>query len=582
MSDSPFDFFRQETSNIDVEIRTEAMKKAALIAALMGPDKSRSEMLPYLQTKKDELDQVLVAMADKLSKFLPLIGGPDYAHTLITLFEVLCEAEEITVREATVSSVCAILKQLGPSHKPAIQSYFDLFKRLSNEEAGELFYARVSCCHLVPELYKLLNDSDRVVVREIYTRLCKDELPIVRRAAALQFLKLSQYLDADALVGDYFSLFNTLVNDESQTIQVIALETLAPYAALLKTFHHNALLTSDVLSIIKTFTDSQSWKMRQSLAKKFGMFAKIFSVQEVTSDVFPCLINLVQDPEPEVRSIAILEVLPFLDNIGTSPFITEFAPVAQQLIHDPIANVRRILADLSVDVVAKLDAAAVSQYLSDLIMKLMEDDDPQVRLGIIKKLPIIAEEAPSLCTRMTEILKAMFNNNYWRIRMELVSTMPLIVKHMGQDYFNDHFFTLTLNLLKDPVETVRTTTASVVPLIAAASDLNWSYDALFPPIKLMSSSDFTIRISMVSALEGFLRIENLSDKFHSEVVNLLIGTASDKVPNIRIRAAQGINIALSLSYIDRTYGDSLQYARNDLLKDKDKDVKYFAAKGVHE
>jgi serine/threonine-protein phosphatase 2A regulatory subunit A len=419
-------------------------------------------------------------------------------------------------------------------------------------------------------------------VRDIYARLCKDELPIVRRAAALQFVKLSQYLDADALVGDFFTLFNTLVNDESQTVQIIALEVLAPYSALLKTFNHNALLTSDVLSTIKTFTDSQSWKMRQSLAKKFGMFAKIFTVQEVTSDIFPCLINLVQDPEPEVRSIAILEVLPFLDTLGTTPFITEFAPVAQQLIHDPIANVRRILADLSVDVVAKLDAAAVSQYLSDLIMKLMEDDDPQVRLGVIKKLPIIAEEAPSLCTRMTEILKVMFNNNFWRIRMELVSTMPLIVKHMGQDYYNDHFFQLTLNLLKDPVESVRTTTASVIPLIAAVSDLNWSYESLFPPIKLMSSADFTIRISMISALEGFLRIENLSDKFHSEVINLLITTASDKVPNIRIRAAQGINIALSLSYIGRTYGDTLQYARNDLLKDKDKDVKYFAAKGVHE
>lgn len=539
-------------------------------------------MIYHLIAKKDELDQVLVAMADKLSKFLPLIGGPDHAHTLISLFEILSEAEEITVRDATVSSICAILKQLGPSHKPAILSYFDLFKRLSNEEAGELFYSRVSCCHLVPELYKLLNDSDRVVVRDIYARLCKDELPIVRRAAALQFLKLSQYLEADALIGDFFTLFNTLVNDESQTVQIIAIEMLAPYATLLKTFNHNALLTSDVLSTIKTFTDSQSWKMRQSLAKKFGMFAKIFSVQEVTSDVFPCLINLVQDPEPEVRSIAILEVLPFLDTLGTNPFITEFAPVAQQLIHDPIATVRRILADLSVDVVAKLDAAAVSQYLSDLIMKLMEDDDPQVRLGVIKKLPIIAEEAPSLCTRMTEILKAMFNNNYWRIRMELVSTMPLIVKHMGQDYYNDHFFQLTLNLLKDPVETVRTTAASVVPLIAAASDLNWSYESLFPPIKLMSSADFTIRISMISALEGFLRIENLSDKFHSEVINLLISTASDKVPNIRIRAAQGINIALSLSYIGRTYGDTLQYARNDLLKDKDRDVKYFAAKGVHE
>ena len=109
-------------------------------------------MIYHLIAKKDELDQVLVAMADKLSKFLPLIGGPDHAHTLISLFEILSEAEEITVREATVSSACAILKQLGPSHKPAILSYFDLFKRLSNEEAGELFYARVSCCHLVRPL----------------------------------------------------------------------------------------------------------------------------------------------------------------------------------------------------------------------------------------------------------------------------------------------------------------------------------------------------------------------------------------------------------------------------------------------
>jgi hypothetical protein len=48
---SPFDFFRQETSNTDVIIRTEAMKKMGIIAALMGPEKTRSDMLPYLQSK---------------------------------------------------------------------------------------------------------------------------------------------------------------------------------------------------------------------------------------------------------------------------------------------------------------------------------------------------------------------------------------------------------------------------------------------------------------------------------------------------------------------------------------------------
>lgn len=47
----PFDFFRQETSHIDVIVRTEAMSKILVILTLMEPDKIRSDMIPYLQSK---------------------------------------------------------------------------------------------------------------------------------------------------------------------------------------------------------------------------------------------------------------------------------------------------------------------------------------------------------------------------------------------------------------------------------------------------------------------------------------------------------------------------------------------------
>ena len=167
--------------------------------------------------------------------------------------------------------------------------------------------------------------------------------------------------------------------------------------------------------------------------------------------------------------------------------------------------------------------------------------------------------------------------------MELVITMPSILKHMGQDYYIDHFLSCTLLLLKDQVDKVRTVTSSYIPLIGAEANSNWVYEALFPSIKSMSTGDFTIRTSMISALEGFLRIEKLSDKFHLEVINLLVTTSTDKVPNIRIRAAQGLNVAISISYIEKTYGDQyIRPALNNLLKDKDKDVKYFASKNVHE
>ena len=132
---SPFDFFRQETSHQDPVVRTEAMNKVCLIIALMGPDKARNDMLPYLISEKigflfipifrfstfyfflaakvSDLDQVLLALASKLGKLLPFVGGPDQAHSLIPIFEALCEVEEITVRNAVVASISKILKLLG-------------------------------------------------------------------------------------------------------------------------------------------------------------------------------------------------------------------------------------------------------------------------------------------------------------------------------------------------------------------------------------------------------------------------------------------------------------------------------------
>jgi len=527
------------------------------------------------------MDQVLLVLSEKLGNFLPLIGGPDHSQALIPIFEQLCETEEITVRDMVVASINKILKQLGPAHKAAVQAFFEMFKRLSNEEAGELFYARVSCCHIVSELYRLLNDSDRAQVREIYSRLCKDELTIVRRAAALQFMKLAPLLSADVLAGDYLALLHVLVTDESQTIQVVAIEHLCFFAALLKENNHTNPLTTEILPLVKSFADSPSWKVRQALSKKFGLYAKAFLAAEISSEVFTCLMNLIQDPEPEVRSLAILEVLPFLEIVGTAQFIGELAPAAVHLSQDPIPNVRKLLADLCVDVAAKVGPEAVAMHLSDLIMKLMEDEDAMVRLRIIKKLPIIAEEAPSLCTRLTEYLKALYTNTNWRVRKQLLNAMPSIVKHMGQDYFISHFFAPTLALLKDQVDEVRTACCTVLPLISALSNPVWAYENVFPSIKAMSTGEYLVRLSMITALEGFLKVESLSDQFHSEVTALLLATAVDKVPNIRIRAAQAMNVAVVQPH-SSSFKEKIQSSLHDLVKDKDRDVKYFAQKAAHE
>ena len=53
-----------------------------------------------------------------------------------------------------------------------------------------MFYSRVSSCYVVADLYKVMNEDMRPGLREIYTRLVIDELPMVRRAAALVFTQV--------------------------------------------------------------------------------------------------------------------------------------------------------------------------------------------------------------------------------------------------------------------------------------------------------------------------------------------------------------------------------------------------------
>lgn len=43
-----FEFFKNEYSEDDVLVRTEAIAKLPIIAALMGPEKVRNDLIPFL------------------------------------------------------------------------------------------------------------------------------------------------------------------------------------------------------------------------------------------------------------------------------------------------------------------------------------------------------------------------------------------------------------------------------------------------------------------------------------------------------------------------------------------------------
>jgi serine/threonine-protein phosphatase 2A regulatory subunit A len=512
-----------------------------------------------------------------LEKFLPLVGGPEHAQALIPIFEKLSEIEEVTIRNACMESIIKILKQLGPNHKHQIQVYFEFFKRISNDESGELFYSRVSSCQLITEFYRLLTEPDRLVLREIYSRLCKDDLPIVKRAAASIFINFAKIVDVEILGGEFLVLYKSLTSDETQSIQCIAIEFLSTYSTMLKKINSTIILSSEILPMVKTFFEDSSWRIRLALSKQYSNFALCFNSHETSYEIFQYLMHLIQDSEPEVRLTAMAEVLPFLGPVKAQQFIDDFLLVAVHVAEDPISNVRKILAELLVDVATKVGEDLIKKEFYDLISKLIEDDDPLVRLRIIKKIPVISEELPSLCIKLTDNFVLLFGNANWRVRKELAYAMPYIVKHLGPDYFIQHYQEAYVLLLKDAVDQVRNSCAESLPKVCLNNKhFLWLNDKLYQMLKNMASGEYLVRLTMLTALKGFLESSEIPQNFLNEIINLLIAATSDKVPNIRLRAAQVLNYACTLPHLSSNR-DHL-YAVLTLLKgDGDKDVKFFAS-----
>jgi serine/threonine-protein phosphatase 2A regulatory subunit A len=89
-----------ELRSEDVQLRLNAIHRIKTIALALGPERARSELIPFLQESVDDEDEVLLALADELGKsFDEYLGGEKYAHLLLGPLEVLSSVEETLVRD---------------------------------------------------------------------------------------------------------------------------------------------------------------------------------------------------------------------------------------------------------------------------------------------------------------------------------------------------------------------------------------------------------------------------------------------------------------------------------------------------
>ncbi len=112
--------------NDDVQLQLNSIRRLKTIALALGEERTRKELVPFLQESKDDEDEVLQAIAEELGDFVPFVGGPAHAHCLLPPLEAVSTVEETVVRDVAVASLCKVGAEMGEAS--AVQYFVPLVK----------------------------------------------------------------------------------------------------------------------------------------------------------------------------------------------------------------------------------------------------------------------------------------------------------------------------------------------------------------------------------------------------------------------------------------------------------------------
>lgn len=183
-----------ELKNDDVQLRLNSIRRLGTIAVALGPERTRNELIPFLTDSTDDEDEVLLALAGELGNFTEHVGGPEYAHHLLQPLEAICAAEETLVRDKAVEALTNIAATM-PTER-LMEDFVAMLKRL---HSSEWFSCRISSCGLFAVVYPRAPAVTRSELRMMFNLLCRDDTPMVRRAASANLGKFAKVVEREVI-----------------------------------------------------------------------------------------------------------------------------------------------------------------------------------------------------------------------------------------------------------------------------------------------------------------------------------------------------------------------------------------------
>lgn len=561
----PIAVLMDELKDPDTAIRLEAIKRLSTIALALGPERTRVELMQFLcESLMDEDDELLFHMAEELSRFIPLVGGPEHAHNLLPVLEALCAAEEPSIRTKTVETMVTILNALSPSQ---LETYFfPLLQRLST---ASWYTNRMSAASLYPAAYTLSTSQDPLI--SSFILLLQDETPMVRRSAAIHFSDLLDNVTKSHL-EILFSAFLRLLQDEQDSVRLLSVQIVFSFSSKM-TQEERA---KHLFPIIEPLFLDKSWRVRFVVAENFAALAAIIDQSQI--DCTPIYLQYIQDYEAEVRSAALEQLGAFCKLISKETLEKTIIPALAEIVTDPSPYVRASFADHVTSLAPLLGKESSLSILMPLLIQLLEDDDSNVRLNVISKLEHVNQVvgiqilAVSLLPAVVKLSAA----KQWRVRLAVVENIPVLALQLGIEFFNESFLDFSLSLLGDRAYAVRDAAIESFKKIMVQFGPEWTKEKALPRIlEFAKHNNYLYRMTLLFAMNILSEVLD-ANVLCGMVLPVILSMAKDPVANVRF------NVAKTLESISRVLGKRPDIGKvlDELARDEDTDVRYYAGKAT--
>ncbi|KAJ3197504.1 hypothetical protein HK101_003202 [Irineochytrium annulatum] len=581
-----------ELKHDDVALRLNAIRRLSIIALALGPDRTRDELIPFLDESIDDEDEVLLVLAEELGNFVEYVGGPTYGHILLVPLETLAAVEETTVRDKSFfdggTRVDGIIKIFV--HPQAVESIAKIAQSLSQSQVeeffvpmvkrltiGDWFTSRVSACGLYAPGYATALPATQEDLRKSYGQLCHDDTPMVRRAAATHLCKLTKKVAKDHMISEIIPLFNQLAQDEQgiqkDSVRLLTVEDLIAIAEMLTPDENKSLL----LTVLRNLYADKSWRVRYMVAEKFVQLSNAVGNDIVRDDLIGAYVHVLKDNEAEVRTAAASQVPGFAVLIDRDSILREIMPCVKDLVTDTSQHVRAALATQISGLAPVLGKENTIEHLLPLFLQLLKDEAPEVRLNIISKLDRVNEVIgiELLSQSLLPAIVELAEDKQWRVRLAIIENIPLLASQLGVEFFDEKLGNLCMSWLGDCVFSIREAATINLRKLTEVFGVEWAKATIIPKILAMGQhSNYLYRLTTIFSLTTLAHAVN-AEVLKDSVLPTVTNFASDPIPNIRFNVAKSLEQIIPIlkkADLSNLVSDPVRPALTKLNEDSDTDL----------